>query len=104
DVGNAETAEARAVTRLGERLRDGAPEPADDRVVLDGDDRTRVARRRDHRLRVERLHRVTIEDAGADAVVGETTRGAIRVADLRAARDDRRVAAFVRDRGAAERE
>ena len=59
---------AGSVVALREELRDGAPEPADDAVLLDRHDRPRLVRRAQHRLVVERLQRVHAQDARAHSI------------------------------------
>ncbi len=67
---------ARPLVGVGQRLEHRVAEPALGPVVLDGDDRAAVARRRAHGLGVDRLDRVAVEHARVDAVARERLGGA----------------------------
>ena len=87
--------------RFGEELRDRAAEPADDRVLLDGDDHRHAFDRGRERLGIERLHRRHVQHGGIDAGSGQLVRG--REANLQAdaGRDQKSIVAVAhRDRSA----
>ena len=61
---------------LGQRLGGGAPQAADDRVLLDRQDRAGPRGGAGQRRGVERLDRAEVKDRGVDAVALQARRGA----------------------------
>src|SRR5437867_1863354 len=90
----AETAEWRMPGEADEDFRHGAPEPADEAVLLDRDDARRIARGSADGVGIDRLDGRHAQHARGDAGLGEDPRGAERGADDAAGGDEGEIAAF----------
>src|SRR6266516_1943228 len=89
----------RGVSRfeLGHQLGDGAAQSALDAVLLQREDVARLRRRGDHRIAVDRLHRVHADQPHAESLAGEALRDLVRGRE-HAARGDERDVRSVADR------